>query len=173
MRPKFKLGLLAAVAALVLGLPGWTIVAQTVDSEAAALTAEPSPEPVVQARVLAVEITRAEAVSEAQSRSFAGTVEALRTVDLAFQVSGQLLELPVVAGQLISMGTLIALLDVTDFELARDRAQASYDLARTERDRAEALAQRGVSADAQLETARAEFAQAEASPDPDGDPRSL
>ena len=55
MRPKFKLGLLAAVAALVLGLPGWTIVAQTVDSEAAALTAEPSPEPVVQARVLAVE----------------------------------------------------------------------------------------------------------------------
>lgn len=166
MRPKFKLGLLAAiglavVAALVLWLPGWSIVAQTVESQAAALTAEPSPEPVAQAQVLAVEITRAEAVSEAQSRSFAGTVEALRTVDLAFQVSGQLLELPVVAGQRISTGTLIALLDVIDFELARDRAQASYDLARTERDRAAALAERGVSADARLETSRAEFSLAE------------
>lgn len=166
MRPKFKLGLhaaigLAAVAALVLGLPGWSIVAQTVDSQAAALTAESSPDPASQAPVLAVEITRAEVVSEAQSRSFAGTVEALRTVDLAFQISGQLLELPVVAGQLIPAGTLIALLDVTDFELARDRAQASYDLARTERDRAEALAQRGVSTDARLETARAEYSQAQ------------
>jgi len=166
MRPEFKLGLLAAAglaagAALAPELSGWSIVAQTVDAQAAALTAEPSPEPVVQAPVLAVEVTRAEAVSDTQSRSFAGTVEALRTVDLAFQVSGQMLERPVIAGQRISAGTLIALLDVTDFELARDRAQASYDLARTERDRAEALAQRGVSADAQLETARAQFAQAE------------
>ncbi|HDR29411.1 MAG TPA: efflux RND transporter periplasmic adaptor subunit [Rhodovulum sp.] len=166
MRAKSGLALLgaiglAAISALFLGLPGWSIVAQTVDSQAAALTAEPSSDPVAQARVLAVEITRAEAVAETQSRSFAGTVEALRTVDLAFQVSGQLLELPVVAGQHVSAGALIALLDVTDFELARDRAQATYDLARTELDRAAALAERGVSADARLETARAEFAQAE------------
>lgn len=166
MRPKFKLGLLAAIgfaviSALLLGLPGRSILAQTVDSHAAALTTEPSPDPASQAPVLAVEITRAEAISETQSRSFAGTVEALRTVDLAFQISGQLLELPVVAGQLMPAGTLIALLDVTDFELARDRAQASYDLARAERDRASTLAERGVSADARLETASAEFAQAE------------
>ncbi len=166
MRPKFKLGLfaasgLAAVAALALAMPWWSIVAQPVEVQPAALTAEPAPEPVAEAPVLSVEVTRPEAVSEARSRSFAGTVEALRTVDLAFQISGQLLELPVVAGQRISAGTQIALLDVTDFELARDRAEASYNLARTERDRAEALAQRGVSADAQLEIARAEFVQAD------------
>lgn len=164
MRAKFRLPAAigsAAIAALVLGLPGWSIVAQTVDGQAAAPTAGPSPEPVGQAPILAVEITRAEAVSETQSRSFAGTVEAMRTVDLAFQVSGQLLDLPVIAGQLAPAGALIALLDVTDFELARDRAQASYDLARAERERAAALAERGVSADTRLETASAEFAQAE------------
>lgn len=166
MRPKVKLGLLAAiglaaVAALVLGLPGWSIVAQTVDNQAAALTVESSEELAAPPRVLAVEVTRAETVSEAQSRSFAGTVEALRTVDLAFQVSGQLIELPVVAGQPVPAGALIASLDVADFELARDRAQASYDLAQAERARAEALSERGVSADARVETARAEFSQAE------------
>lgn len=166
MPTKFGVGLLsglglAAGATLLFGLQGWSTIAQTVDNEAATLTAHRSLQPVEHAPLRTVELIRAEAVSATRSRSFAGTVEARHTVDLAFQISGQLVELPVVAGQVVPAGALIALLDVADFELAHDRAQASYDLARTERDRAEALSERGVSTDARLETARAEFSQAE------------
>lgn len=166
MSIKFSARLVAGfgLAAGLVGLlffPGWSTVAQAVDSQMSVQTTDQDREPVAQALPLTVEVTQAEAVSETRSRSFAGTVEALRTVDLAFQVSGQLVELPVVAGQSVPAGGLIASLDVADFQLARDRAQASYDLARAERDRAEALSERGVAADARLESARAQFSQAE------------
>ena len=102
-----------------------------------------------------VEITQAVAYSEARTRSFAGTVEALKTVDLAFQVSGQLVEFPVIAGDRVTTGDLIGQLDKADFQLALDRARASYDLARSEFTRASALSDRGVATDAQLDAVRA------------------
>lgn len=58
-------------------------------------------------------------------RAFFGRVAARQTVDLAFQVAGQLLEFPAVEGARIAKGDLVASLDPEPFELAQDRAVAS------------------------------------------------
>lgn len=57
------------------------------------------------------------------TRQFFGHVVAKETVDLAFQVSGQIVEIPVVEGQPIDAGSLIAKLDLEPFELALDQAR--------------------------------------------------
>ena len=110
-----------------------------------------------------VEVTEVVSRRVTQSRSMAGRVKPLRTVDIAFQVPGQIISIQVEPGSKVAKGDLIAQLDQTDFELAVDRAQASYDLANSEMKRATSLAERGVAADARLDAARAQFAQADVS----------
>ena len=105
-------------------------------------------------RPVTVEVTRALNRVVSQSRTVAGRVEPARTVDLAFQIPGQIIRLEVEPGDTIREGEVIAELDQIDFELAVDRAQASYDLANSELARASDLADRGVASDARLDTAR-------------------
>lgn len=112
-------------------------------------------------RPVTVEVTRALSRVVSQSRAVAGRVEPARTVDIAFQVPGQIISLNVEPGDRIHEGDVIAELDQADFDLAVDRAQASFDLANSELERASSLAKRGVAADARLDTARAQFAQAD------------
>jgi len=112
-------------------------------------------------RPVTVEVTRALSRVINQSRAVAGRVEPARTVDIAFQVPGQIISLYVEPGDRIGEGDVIAELDQADFDLAVDRAQASFDLAKSEFERANSLAERGVAADARLDTARAQFAQAD------------
>ncbi len=63
------------------------------------------------------------------TRQFFGHVVAKETVDLAFQVGGQIVDLPVTEGARVESGSLIAALDVEPFELALDQAQVQYDQA--------------------------------------------
>ncbi|WP_306113821.1 MULTISPECIES: efflux RND transporter periplasmic adaptor subunit [unclassified Roseovarius] len=56
------------------------------------------------------------------ARQFFGHVVAKETVDLAFQVGGQLIEIPVVEGEPIEDDGLIAKLDPEPFQLALDQA---------------------------------------------------
>ncbi len=58
-------------------------------------------------------------------RTFFGRVSAKQSVDLAFQVPGQLFDFPAVEGARISKGSLVAKLDQEPFTLALDRAKAS------------------------------------------------
>lgn len=108
-----------------------------------------------------VEVTRALTRVVNQSRAVAGRVEPARTVDIAFQVPGQVFSLDVEPGDRIREGDVIAKLDQADYDLAVDRAQASFDLANSELERASSLAERGIATDARLDTARAQFAQAD------------
>lgn len=62
-------------------------------------------------------------------RQFFGTVVARETVDLAFQVSGQVVDFPVLEGVPIGKGALIAQLDLEPFELALARAEAEKNQA--------------------------------------------
>ncbi|MEY8827157.1 efflux RND transporter periplasmic adaptor subunit [Sedimentitalea sp. XS_ASV28] len=57
-------------------------------------------------------------------RVFFGRVVARETVDLAFQVGGQIVEFPVEEGAMIAQGSVVAKLDQIPFTLARDEAQA-------------------------------------------------
>ncbi|MEM6657744.1 MAG: efflux RND transporter periplasmic adaptor subunit [Pseudomonadota bacterium] len=80
------------------------------------------------------------------SRQFFGRIAARQTVDLAFQVAGQILEMPVTEGFVIPKGELIAQLDREPFQRRYDRAvlqkdQADRTLARLSRLRGTAASQ--------------------------------
>ncbi len=80
-----------------------------------------------------------------QRRQFVGRVEAAQAVDVTFEVSGPLVELPVLEGQTIARGDLVAALDPTDFELAVREAEVQLQLARQDLERKrQVLAQRGI-----------------------------
>ncbi|SDI37809.1 efflux RND transporter periplasmic adaptor subunit [Aliiruegeria lutimaris] len=72
-------------------------------------------------------------------RQFFGKVVARRTVDLAFQVSGQIQKLPVTEGSRIGKGAMIAELDLRPFELALQQAKLSKEQADRTVDRLEKL----------------------------------
>ncbi|MGE3240885.1 MAG: HlyD family secretion protein, partial [Pirellulales bacterium] len=63
-------------------------------------------------------------------RSFPGTVEASRRVELAFQVPGLLTELPVKEGQKVAKGDLIARLRQDEFQARLTQLQGQLDRAR-------------------------------------------
>ena len=65
----------------------------------------------------------------AVTRQFFGHVVARETVDLAFQVGGQIVELPLIEGARIDKGTVVAQLDLEPFELALDQARVQKDQA--------------------------------------------
>lgn len=66
---------------------------------------------------------------------FPGRVRAVQRAELAFNVPGQLVELPVQEGQRLAAGELIARLDPTNFEVRLAAAQAEFEKARTDYDR--------------------------------------
>ncbi len=72
-------------------------------------------------------------------RTFFGRVVAKETVDLAFQVGGQLVDFPVGEGDILSAGDLIAELDLEPFELSHDQAKAQLDQAQRTYDRLQKL----------------------------------
>ncbi|MCY4304360.1 MAG: efflux RND transporter periplasmic adaptor subunit [Aestuariivita sp.] len=72
------------------------------------------------------------------TRQFFGHIAAKQTVDLAFQVSGQIVNLNAIEGQTLSEGDLIAQLDQEPFELAllkarTEQLQADRTLSRLQR----------------------------------------
>jgi RND family efflux transporter MFP subunit len=95
------------------------------------------------------------------ARRFVGQVEPLRTVDIAFQVPGQIVELLSKEGARIAAGAPVARLDPEDHHLALEHAQAVLALAQAEHERILELVERSVAPTAQLDQARAELRQAE------------
>ena len=73
------------------------------------------------------------------TRQFFGQVVARQTVDLAFQVSGQIVEFPVEEGEDIAEGALIASLDLEPFELQLQQAQLQFDQAQRQVERFDQL----------------------------------
>lgn len=62
-------------------------------------------------------------------KDFAGIVEAVEYVKLAFRVSGQIIDLPVVEGQKVKKGQLIATIDPRDISLQYAADKAAYETA--------------------------------------------
>lgn len=62
-------------------------------------------------------------------KDFAGIVEAVEYVKLAFRVSGQVINLPVVEGQKVKKGQLIATIDPRDISLQYAADKAAYETA--------------------------------------------
>lgn len=64
-----------------------------------------------------------------QQRRFTGRIGAVSTIDLSFQVSGKLIDLPAKKGAMVHKGDVIARLDESDFKLASQQAKAQFNLA--------------------------------------------
>ncbi|MFP7571134.1 efflux RND transporter periplasmic adaptor subunit [Marivita sp. S2033] len=73
------------------------------------------------------------------TRQFFGNAVAKETVDLAFQVAGQIVELPVIEGERIAKGTVVAQLDLEPFELALEQARVQKEQAERNLERLEKL----------------------------------
>jgi RND family efflux transporter MFP subunit len=108
---------------------------------------EPAAEIVVEEQaVRPARIFRVSSEGVTLENQFVARVEAAQTVDVSFEVSGPLAELPVREGQTIDKGTLVAALDPTDFQLAVREAEVQLKLARQDLQRKrKLLADRGIS----------------------------
>ena len=62
-------------------------------------------------------------------RVYVGRVEASNSIDLSFEVPGPLSNFPVLEGQTLRKGELIARLDPTDYELAVEESELQLKLA--------------------------------------------
>lgn len=77
---------------------------------------------------------------------FVGQVEARQTIDVTFRVPGPLVDLPVLEGQTIPEGGLIAAIDDTDYVLAHREARVQLELAQQDLNRKrQLLSERGIS----------------------------
>jgi len=77
----------------------------------------------------AIRTVRLETVSAQDTliqRRFVGRIDAVSTVDLSFQVSGHLIELPAQEGRVIAKGELIAALDENDYQLLVQQTEAQH-----------------------------------------------
>ena len=98
------------------------------------------------------------------SRRFFGRVRARETVDLAFQVGGQIVQLPIVEGAPLPKGALIAALDLEPYERQLQQAEVNRDKAKRDLERLENLSRSTVS-EVQVQDARTQFQLAEISVD--------
>ncbi len=134
---------------------------------AAGCSRTPAPAPEVIRPVKTLVITAGE---DTRSRSFPGRVEAANKVELAFQVPGILVSLPVREGQRVTKGQVVAQLRQDEFQARLKNLQSQLDRARVdlqalragvrpeERLRLEAQLR---AADAKLVNARADFGRSE------------
>ena len=108
-------------------------------------------EEVREAAVRPVKLLTLEEADSSLSRRFPAVVEAAKTSELTFQVSGLLQELPVTEAQDVEKGAVLARLDARDYQNRLDSAQVEYDSAESEYQRARRLAEGDAIATSTLE----------------------
>ncbi len=91
-----------------------------------------------------------------------GTVEAWTSLNLLAKISGAVTELLVRDGDQVKAGQVLARIEVDDYRIARDAADAAYRLALSEFERSQAMIRKKVISPASLETAETNLLTAEA-----------
>ncbi|WP_417579838.1 efflux RND transporter periplasmic adaptor subunit [Nitrincola sp.] len=92
--------------------------------------------------------------STTAERYFPARLEAAQAADLSFQVSGKLVHFPVIKGDQIRKGELIAGLDQTDYQLLLESTRVAYAQAERDLNRLEQLRSQNHVSQAQLDEAR-------------------
>ena len=93
-------------------------------------------------------------------KDYSGVVDAVKFVNLAFRVSGQIINLPVVDGQKVKQGELIAQIDPREIRLQYDAAKAAYENAKAQLERNRRLLERQAVSKQEMEVAEANYQQA-------------
>lgn len=98
--------------------------------------------------------------SEYVSRDFAALSTADDAVNLAFKISGRVVDIPVAKGVSVRRGELLARLDDRDVELQLAAARAAFNEARSRLDRAQRLLEHGAISEQEVESLESAVAQA-------------
>ena len=117
-------------------------------------TGQPLPVP-------SVKLIGPEDENDAYVRRFFGRIAARETVDLSFEVGGKSISLPIVEGETIPKGQVVATLDTDSFERAVARAELALSPAGRERERAAQLAASNVASAVRAEDAKTAYELAE------------
>ncbi|MHA6287253.1 efflux RND transporter periplasmic adaptor subunit [Maricaulis sp. CAU 1757] len=123
----------------------------------ALLAACSQPEPVAEPAPRLVQLADVTGLAEQSRYEFVGRVEARISVDMAFQVGGQLAELPITEGERVEQGALVARLDTEDFDRAVREAGVQLQQARADLERQTTLHERGIASQAALENAQTTY----------------
>ena len=91
------------------------------------------------------------------NKSFAAVVESAEQTSLAFQMGGEIIELNVMAGDVVRKGEVVAKVDPTDSRLQMEAAKALYITAKSEKERYKRLLSKNVISKQQYEAARATY----------------
>lgn len=107
-------------------------------------------------------IVTVKAVSDSPAASYPGVLRAADQAELTFQVSGRLVEFPVLEGQAVETGALIARLEEPRYAARLASAQAQYEKAMADLRRFEQLSGSGAISRRELDAQRTEVDVAEA-----------
>ena len=116
------------------------------------------------------EFVRTVKVAQVQSSSeikkdFSGVVESVEYVKLAFRVSGQIVDLPVVEGQKVKKGDLIAKIDPREISLQYAADKAAYETAAAQIKRNERLLEKQAISRQDYEVCQANYEKAKSAYD--------
>jgi RND family efflux transporter MFP subunit len=126
----------------------------------AACSAEepPSPPPAVRP----VKTLLIDAPDVGGTRTFPGRIAAARRAELAFRVPGKLQEIPVVEGQEVKQGDLVAGLDPTDYQITFNDRKATFERSRADYERGQKLVEQGTISRRDFDALTANFKSSEA-----------
>ncbi|MEZ9524339.1 efflux RND transporter periplasmic adaptor subunit [Enterovibrio norvegicus] len=96
------------------------------------------------------------------NRTFSGTVEADDQAVLAFRVSGEITDMPALAGIDVVAGDVLAELDKDEYGLLLAKAKASYRLSKVQYDRAVKLKKTNVISEQDFDSAKSSLSEAKA-----------
>jgi len=113
------------------------------------------PAPVVGARP--VKMLTLGAASDGTSFEYPGKVQATQNAEMAFEVSGRIIEFPVDEGDEVSEGAVLAILDPRDYQAAVDLELAQQNAARADYDRIKALFVNDAASRQDLDAKRRDF----------------
>ncbi|MDV2079204.1 efflux RND transporter periplasmic adaptor subunit [Marinobacter xestospongiae] len=135
------------------------VILLVVAALAACTASEPPPEAPVSRPVKLMTVG-----NDVPSRTlrFPGSVSAVKQSDMAFEVSGRIVEMPVTEGERVAAGTLLARLDARDYVAGRDRARAERNAARADFNRYDQAYKANAVTAQQLDQARRALEVAEA-----------
>ena len=124
-----------------------------------------APPPAAPEAVQPVKILEISGGMNVETLEFPGEIRAAQQAELAFENAGKLIELPVLDGQEVALGEILARLDPRDFEDHRDAENAKLAIAKADLSRVKALHDADVASQQELDRAqsRYEVARADAS----------
>lgn len=93
-------------------------------------------------------------------KDYSGVVDVVKFVNLAFRVPGQIIQLPIVEGQKVKQGDLIAQVDPREINLQYEAAKAAYETAKAQLERNTRLLERQAVSQQEMEMARSNYEQA-------------